>query len=232
MKNVSIIVILLLLVVVAVFAFRGDKEEQALENQTNQAAMMEHESAKMMAVEGTGSYSIDAAQSTVQWEGRKKLVKEWIDTGVVSVKSGSVEVVDGALTAGEIMVDMSTIVASTTGSGGGQDKLAGHLKSADFFDVENHPTASFKVTGVTMNEATSKYDVMGDITIKGKTEAVSFPASISMNEAGQIMIEGDLVLDRSKFDVRFGSESFFNDLGDNVIDDNFSLMFKLVANQG
>jgi polyisoprenoid-binding protein YceI len=102
--------------------------------------------------------------------------------------------------------------------------LVGHLKSDDFFGVDTYPTASFKViqgSKFTNGKAT----LTGDITIKGKTERISFDVDHAENT-----FTAEVDLDRSKFDVRYGSKSFFNNLGDRAIDDIFKLRIKLVVN--
>jgi polyisoprenoid-binding protein YceI len=105
-------------------------------------------------------------------------------------------------------------------------KLVGHLKSDDFFSVETHPTATLVLTNV--KKSGSNYTFKGDLTIKGTTKPVSFQAS-STTESDAVKVEGELVIDRSDFDVRYGSKSFFDNLGDKMIYDDFTLSFVVVA---
>src|SRR5690606_16449997 len=99
------------------------------------------------------------------------------------------------------------------------------------FDVVNNPTATFKIKSATMIEDKDHmYDVSGDLTIKGTTNEISFPATIAMKD-GALLAQGEFFFDRTLWDVRFGSTKFFSNLGDNVVDDMIYVSFKLMANQ-
>jgi len=102
-------------------------------------------------------------------------------------------------------------------------KLVGHLKSDDFFGIEKFPTANLNITKAT-KFSNGKASVTGDVTIKGKTETITFDI-VKKGNSYSAKIE----IDRSKHDVRFGSTSFFDSLGDKAIDDLFILDIKLVA---
>ena len=119
---------------------------------------------------------------------------------------------------------MTTITNSDLKDEGYNQKLVGHLKSDDFFGVEKFPTASFVVTK-SSKFSNGKATLTGDITIKGKTESISFDI-VKQSKEYTTKIE----IDRSKFDVRYGSDSFFDNLGDKAIDDIFSLNIKLAVN--
>ena len=99
----------------------------------------------------------------------------------------------------------------------------GHLKSDDFFGVEKFPTATFTVTKAA-KFSNGKANVSGNITIKGKTEPVNFVVTKQNN-----VYKTQLKVDRSKFDVRYGSNSFFDNLGDKAIDNIFILDIQLTA---
>ena len=107
-------------------------------------------------------------------------------------------------------------------------KLNGHLKSDDFFGVEKYPTASFKITKVEANGTNGKYKVTGDITIKETTKSISFDTQL-VTEGDKVIAVSDITIDRSEFDVRYGSGSFFDNLGDKTIYDDFTLQVKLVT---
>ena len=136
----------------------------------------------------------------------------------------------GVLISGEIVFDMNSISTNSTGRGDDEENLsglAGHLKSADFFDAEKYPEAKFVVKEAVKNSETS-YTLKGDLTIKDKTNPMSIEASVT-NENGMVAIKGTTNVDRSLFDVRYGSTKFFSDIGDNVIGDEFTLDFKVVT---
>ena len=119
---------------------------------------------------------------------------------------------------------MTSITNNDLKNEGYNQKLVGHLKSDDFFGVEKFPTASFEVTQ-SSKFSNGKATLTGDITIKGTTESISFDAVRAGNE-----YTAEIEIDRSKFDVRYGSKSFFKDIGDKAIDDIFTLNVKLVVN--
>ena len=112
------------------------------------------------------------------------------------------------------------------------DKLVGHLKSDDFFSVEKFKTATFKIKSVkplaVAGEGKANQTITGDLTIKGITHEITFPVMVSFKN-GKMVAIGEATVDRSKFDVRYGSPSFFENIGDKAIYDDFTLNFKLAA---
>ncbi len=148
--------------------------------------------------------------------------------GLVNLKEGSFEFKDGVLTGGTFTVDMTTIVDSDM-TGEYKGKLEGHLKSDDFFGVAKYPTSVFTITKA-VPQGPGKYKVVGNITIKGKTEEIQFPATLEEKD-GKVTGTASLTIDRSKFDVRYGSGSFFDDLGDKTIYDDFELTVNIVASK-
>lgn len=155
--------------------------------------------------------------SKVTWKGYKVTGSHM---GTIDLQSGALMFEDGKLTGGEFTVDMSTLI-STDLQGGMKEKLEGHLKSDDFFGVESNPTSKLVFTNV---EASGKnrYKVTGDLTIKGTTKAVTFDVSVYGSKA-----TATLTIDRSEFDVRYGSGSFFDNLGDKTIYDDFEIVADL-----
>ena len=160
---------------------------------------------------------IKLESSKVVWKGYKVTGAH---VGVISIKSGHLNFDKEILTGGNFEIDMSSITVTDL-EGGSKASLEGHLKSDDFFGVTKYPSASLNFTKV---EATGKnsYKVNGEITIKGKTETVSFNVSVYGNKANV-----SLKIDRTKFDVRYGSTSFFDGLKDKAIYDEFDLVADL-----
>lgn len=167
---------------------------------------------------------VNTEASTITWTGTKVVGKS--HTGTLQLKSGSLDITKGELKGGSFVIDMTTLT-DTDLEGEWKDKLEGHLKSDDFFGVATYPTASFAITSV-KSTGDNTYDVTGDLTIKGKTESISFPATISEKGKGYEAI-ANVTFDRSKFDVRYGSGSFFDNLGDNAINDDIQLEVSLVT---
>ena len=160
---------------------------------------------------------IKTDKSTVTWKGYKVTGSHY---GSVSLKSGNLVFTEGKLTGGEFVMDMPTIVTDDL-TGEYKGKLEGHLKSGDFFGVEKFPTASLVFTKV-KSTGKNSYEVSGDLTVKGKTEPIKFDLSIYGNKA-----TANLKIDRTKFDIRYGSTSFFDDLQDKAIYDEFDLVTDL-----
>lgn len=169
------------------------------------------------------TYKVDASASKVEWLGKKVTGEH---NGVVNMKSGSFDYDGGTLTGGTFTVDMTSITDSDL-SGEWKEKLEGHLKSDDFFGVEKFPTSTFVISKV-VPQGPNYYKITGNITIKGTTQEITFPATLEEKD-GQLVGSATMTIDRSKFDIRYGSGSFFDDLGDKTIYDNFDLTVTIVA---
>ncbi|MDA0939882.1 MAG: YceI family protein [Bacteroidetes bacterium] len=177
--------------------------------------------------EGTTRYKVDTNASSITWHATKVTGEHM---GTVNVANGYISVTDGALVAANIIADMGSI-ACTDLEGEWADKLVGHLNSDDFFNVSEHKTSSFTLRNIeALNETKgdATHTVTGDFTIRGITKSVTFEAEIT-EEGDNISITGSAVLNRAEFDVKYGSGSFFDNLGDNLIHDNFTVGFNLVA---
>jgi polyisoprenoid-binding protein YceI len=164
---------------------------------------------------------VNISKSSVEWLGKKIGGQH---EGNIQLKSGYFELKNDKIVAGNIIIDMTTITNTDQEDQEYNQKLVGHLKSDDFFGVGKYPTAKFVVTNSSKFK-NGKATVTGDITIKGKTEPISF----EIVKAGK-EYSAKIDVDRSEFDVRYGSNSFFDNLGDKVIDDIFTLNIKLVVN--
>jgi|TARA_R110001606_G_C15379037_1_gene650257 polyisoprenoid-binding protein YceI len=165
----------------------------------------------------TEKKDIKIKNSKVVWKGYKVTGSH---EGTINIKSGSLSFNDGKLTGGECSIDMTTLV-STDLTGEYKGKLEGHLKSDDFFGVEKFPTATLIFTDVKVKGKNS-YNITGDLTIKGKTNPVTFEISIYGSKATT-----SLKIDRTKYGVKYGSTSFFDGLKDKAIYDEFDLVADL-----
>lgn len=168
---------------------------------------------------------VDLSNSVVTWKGYKVLGSH---TGTINLKTGNLQMQDGALVGGSFDIDMTSINCTDL-TGEYKGKLEGHLKSDDFFGVANFPTATFKITDVVSRGTEGTYKITGNLTIKETTKPVRFNVQIA-EENGQRVATGAVQIDRSDFDVRYGSGSFFDNLGDNTIYDEFDLDIRLVLN--
>ncbi|MFI0431160.1 YceI family protein [Mariniflexile sp. HMF6888] len=160
---------------------------------------------------------IKTDKSKVVWKGYKVTGSH---EGTIAIKSGSLSFDGDKLIGGEFVIDMTTI-SSTDLEGEYKGKLDGHLKADDFFGVENHPASTLVFTKVTAS-GKNAYNVTGDLTIKGKTNPITFTISIYGNKATT-----SLKVDRTKYDIKYGSANFFDGLKDKAIYDEFDLVADL-----
>lgn len=164
-----------------------------------------------------GTVEVKVETSSVTWKGYKVTGSH---KGKIALKEGELTFKEGKLTGGEFVIDMSTI-ENTDMEGEYKTKLEGHLKSEDFFGVEKYPTALLTFKNV-KSTGKNSYEVVGDLTIKDITKPVTFELSVYGNKA-----TANVKIDRTKFDVRYGSTSFFDDLQDKAIYDEFDLITDL-----
>ncbi len=177
-----------------------------------------------------GKYML-AAESTLNWEGRKNLIVGYKDVGTLKAKEGNFTVSGGKVADGKIIFNMSTIQAGKTGKGMGEEGLERHLKSDDFFATEKFPTAEFMIRETVSAEdvqSSHRYAIKGDLIMKGITQSVEIPAIVYLRD-GSLRVEGAAEFDRTKWDIRYGSDKFFDNLANNVIDDMFSISFQFTA---
>ena len=179
----------------------------------------------MVAHTNAQSFVVNKNQSTVKWNGKKVGGEHY---GTIKFNSGSLQVSNGQVTTGTFEIDMNSIVCDDITNEATNQRLVNHLKSDDFFSVSTHPTSRFTVTGVKKLSG-NEYEYTGNMTIKGITHPITFKATTDVN-GSTLRASGTMVIDRAKFDVRFGSGSFFQNLGDRLIYDDFTLDFTLVAN--
>ena len=172
-------------------------------------------------------YNADTKLSTLEWFAVKVTGKH---NGVVNLSSGTITNDHGNLSA-VFEIDMTTIATKDL-TGEYAAKLDKHLKSEDFFSAEKHPKAKFVSTSITpvkdAQPAANTHTVKGNLTIKDKTSEITFDAIIA-GDAGKMTCIGTAIVDRSKYDVKYASKTFFPEIGDKMINDEFSLKFNVVA---
>ncbi|HMX40531.1 MAG TPA: YceI family protein [Saprospiraceae bacterium] len=172
------------------------------------------------------AYNVDTSSSVVAWTGYKVTGKH---TGTVKVQGGNVEFADGKLTGGSFTVDMNSMNCTDL-EGAMAAKVVGHLKSDDFFGVAKFPTAKYVITKAIPQDTKGNYKIIGNLTIKETTKEVKMMANVT-EAGGKITASGKMTVDRSEFNVRYGSGSFFDGLGDKTIYDEFDLQITLVASK-
>lgn len=168
---------------------------------------------------------LDKDATKLKWHAEKVTGEH---DGYVAVKSGSIRHDNGVISSGEFVIDMGSITCTDIEDEGYNAKLVNHLKSEDFFSVDKFPEAKFKVTKV--EKKGDKQHITGNMTIKGTTQKITFPADVSMT-GDMLTAVATIKLDRSKFNVKYRSKSFFDveALGDKMIYDEFTMTLNLVA---
>jgi polyisoprenoid-binding protein YceI len=161
--------------------------------------------------------NINTATSSIEWLGKKVTGQH---NGTVNFKDGTLVFKKNILAGGSFTVNMTSLTATDL-SGEYQGKLNGHLKADDFFGTEKYPTATlvFKKIGV---KSANVYNVTADLTIKGITKPVTFELTVNGNTATTTFN-----VDRTKYDIKYGSKSFFESIGDKAIYDEFELKVAL-----
>lgn len=174
-------------------------------------------------------YNVDADRSSVNWVGKKVTGQH---NGTLNVDDSKVVVEGNDVVYAKVEMDMNSIVCEDLTNPEYNKKLVDHLKSDDFFSSDKFPQATFVTTGFSTNPDASadgqNYIVTGDLTIKGITKEVSFPVNVEIN-GEQLQANGTATLDRTKWNIKYGSGSFFKGLGDKMIYDDFEIEFDLVA---
>lgn len=193
------------------------------------ASTTTNETVETTSLDGEKSVNLNA--STIFWKGYKIIGNH---TGTVDLTEGHIGFDNGKITKGKFVVNMNSVKVTDLMDEGDEEEeeeeespeedkndLANHLMDADFFDAASHPTASFAITEST--QTGNDYHITGDMTIKGVTNEVSFQAQLVDHT-----FKATIPIDRTKYGIKYGSGSFFSNLGDNVIKDKFDLEVSLV----
>lgn len=169
----------------------------------------------------SATYTVDTQKSMVEWTGKKLAYGH---TGTIAIKSGELSTEGGNITAGNFVLDMNSIDETVTAENDEKEqKLIGHLKSDDFFSVEQYPTAEFAITKVEGNT------VSGNLTIKGITKEISFPAQVNVTD-NELTASAEFTINRTDWEIKYASGNFFTDLAaDKAISDDIAYKVNLVA---
>lgn len=169
-------------------------------------------------------FKVDTEQSKVTWTGRKVTGEH---TGNINVSSGTITWDGATIKKGTIEMDMTSITCTDLTDKEYNAKLVGHLKSDDFFSVDKFPKSLFVITDSKLNSK-GILEVTGALTIKGITHPITFPANVTV-KGDKLQGNANVKVDRTKYDIKYGSGTFFDNLGDKTINDEFELKIDLVA---
>lgn len=165
--------------------------------------------------------TVNTTKSTAVWTGKKF---GGAHTGTIQLQEGNLDFKEDKISGGSFKMNMDSLVVTDL-DGEMKEKLEGHLKSDDFFSTTSFPTADLKITSIE-KEKEGVYNATASLTIKGITNPINF----QLLEAGD-KLTATLTIDRSKYNVKYGSKSFFKGLGDNFIYDNFEVKVTLELEQ-
>ena len=176
------------------------------------------------------TFTADVTNSTLGWLGENVTGKK--HNGTISITAGTINVENDLIKAGTFTVDMNTIKNSDLPDAKKNGMLVDHLKSADFFDVAKFPTTKFDITGAEKlaapDSAGNNYKIMGNLTLKDITKNITIPAKVTMDST-KFTAVSKFTIDRSEWNVQYGSGKFFKYLGDYMIKDEITFDLNLVA---
>ncbi|MFD0750061.1 YceI family protein [Mucilaginibacter calamicampi] len=167
----------------------------------------------------TQEFSIENTQSNIEWIGRKVTGAH---NGTIAIKAGWLILTGGKLSGGQFVIDTTAINILDITDPATNAQFAGHLASDDFFSSEKYPEALLQITSVEGNR------INGDLTIKGITHPIAFDADVNVN-GDTLSANAKIVIDRTKYEMRFRSGNFFKDLGDTLIYNDFDLNVSITA---
>jgi polyisoprenoid-binding protein YceI len=175
------------------------------------------------------SFNVDATTSKLGWAGTKVTGAH---NGSINIQSGSISVENDEIKAGSFVVDMNTIANTDLTDKKMNGDLVGHLSSPDFFDVAKFPSSKFEITATQKLAAAdslgNNYQISGNLTIKDVTKNITFPANVSMDST-QFAATAKFTIDRTEWNIQYGSGKFFKGLGDKMINDKIDFDLNLVA---
>lgn len=169
-------------------------------------------------------FQIQQASSTVNWTGKKVL---GLHTGSINIANGFIEIKDNIIVGGEIEIDMTSIAITDIEDRKTNQDFLEHLLNDDFFAVDTFKIAKLTITGSSKIE-TNKFKIDGNLSIKDISHPISFISSIEIF-TDTLHSLGEMVIDRTLYNIRYGSGKFIDNLGDKLIYDDFVLQFKLVG---
>ncbi len=179
--------------------------------------------------EATGdAYKVSPEASFVNWSGTKIGGGH---EGNVVVSSGTLNAEGDNITGGNFVIDLTSINATDLEEADDKQKLEGHLKSPDFFDVAQFPSASFEITKTTKvtNDPEANHLIYGNLTVKGVTKQISFKAKSEVKNNSITVRTPPFTFDRTEFNIQYASSKFFDDLKDRAINDQIGVQINLIG---
>lgn len=185
-------------------------------------------------IENYDAYQASLDESTIAWIGTKPTGQH---NGTVNLSDGELKINDGQIVGGSFKFDLNSIVVLDIKDAEMNGKLLGHLKSADFLEVETYPTAEFEIVKVEAKQGVAQaetgvaptHTISGNLTMKGITRAISFDARVDISAEKISAQSVRFLIDRTNWGVNYGSNKIFDNLKDNFIHDDIALTINLLA---
>ena len=182
------------------------------------------------AAAGTGEeLAVDTQASSIYWLGSKV---GGVHDGTIRLKGGSLTVNEKEATSGSFTIDMNSIVNEDLKQNDMNEMLVNHLKSEDFFDVAKYPESSFAITKIeAVANATDSvtHNVSGNLKLKDVEKNITFGAKITKEGNVYKAVTVPFTIDRTQWNVKYGSKTLFADLKENIVNDNIELQITIVA---
>ncbi len=171
--------------------------------------------------------NISPQESTIEWTGKKVTGQH---NGTIELKRGDLFLDNGKITGGNFEIDFTTIKNLDIEDTASNGKLTGHLKSNDFFSADTHPLGKFDITSITpiSDGSGNNFNIVGNLNIKGITKEITIPAKVDIMP-DKVVASSDFNIDRTLWDIKYGSGKFFENLGDKMINDDFNIKLNIVA---
>ncbi len=169
-------------------------------------------------------------KGTLNWTG-SKVVGTSSHSGTINVALGDIRAKGDKIIGGQFTIDMASITNTDLEAGKGKEKLEGHLKNADFFDVAAHPIATFVMTGATpvTGQADVTHNITGNLTLKGISKSITIPANVAIVENKLTAVSPSFVIDRTQWGIEYGSGSIVGLAKDKVISNDIALVLNVEA---
>jgi polyisoprenoid-binding protein YceI len=172
----------------------------------------------------TKNFKISNTESQVNWIGKKVTGQH---NGTINIENGNFTFSNDELSGGNVVIDTTSILILDVTDSATNQQFAGHLASEDFFSTDKFKTASLDITAVS-KQSSSAYFIEGNLTIKAITHPIGFNLEVEKNE-NDLKASAKIIVDRTKYDMKFRSGNFFTNLGDTLIYNEFELHVNLTA---
>ncbi|MDQ3022202.1 MAG: YceI family protein [Bacteroidota bacterium] len=219
MKNLKTLRSLFVIILLPLLVFIGCSESK---NETSKSDKKD-----VVSASNKGKKLAVSPESKLEWVGKKVTGEHH---GTVDINKGELFTDNGKLTGGSFEINFATIKNLDIKDTASNAKLTGHLKSDDFFSAEKFPLGKFDITSATSlsDGSGNNYLIKGNLTVKGITKEISFPANVNITD-DKTTATADFKIDRTTWDIKYGSGKFFEKLGDKMISDDINIKLNIAA---